>query len=272
MKKKAFALFSTFAVLLAFSPASAARPEALPPAGLPANAVEIAPNVYSLGTKIDPTTGKRVHGLAFVHVKANNAKPDNPGGGHGHGNGGDSTSTCYQVLAKGAVWKNVEDYTVDTSNGVGLGADDITSNLAAGIVAWETAADFNIFGSGNAGAVDGADEDAPDGVNEVLFGDLGSGGTIAVTTTWGVYGGPPHFRELTEWDMVFNEQFSWNVDGNPDDMDFLNIATHELGHALGLGHPSDSCTEETMYRFAGFGETKKQTLEAGDIAGVNELY
>jgi len=55
-------------------------------------------------------------------------------------------------------------------------------------------------------------------------------------------------------------------------MDFENIATHELGHAAGMGHPSDSCTEETMYRFADFGEIKKQTLEAGDIAGIKALY
>ena len=55
-------------------------------------------------------------------------------------------------------------------------------------------------------------------------------------------------------------------------MDYQNIATHEFGHALGLGHPESTCTEETMYAFASFGETKKSTLEAGDIAGVNKLY
>jgi hypothetical protein len=37
-------------------------------------------------------------------------------------------------------------------------------------------------------------------------------------------------------------------------------------------HPSDTCTEETMYRFIGMPETKKQTLEAGDLAGIAELY
>ena len=55
-------------------------------------------------------------------------------------------------------------------------------------------------------------------------------------------------------------------------MDFENIATHELGHSVGMGHPADECTEETMYRFASEGETKKRDLNAGDIAGVNQLY
>jgi len=55
-------------------------------------------------------------------------------------------------------------------------------------------------------------------------------------------------------------------------MDFENIATHELGHAIGLGHPSSTCTEETMYAFASLGETKKRDLNAGDVQGIDGLY
>ncbi|MFN2432064.1 MAG: matrixin family metalloprotease [Gemmatimonadota bacterium] len=50
------------------------------------------------------------------------------------------------------------------------------------------------------------------------------------------------------------------------------MVVHELGHAMGMGHPSDSCTEETMYRFATEGETKKRDLFTGDIAKINDLY
>ena len=55
-------------------------------------------------------------------------------------------------------------------------------------------------------------------------------------------------------------------------MDFENIATHELGHSFGMGHPDSTCIEETMYAYADFGETKKRVLNAGDIAGIQELY
>ena len=55
-------------------------------------------------------------------------------------------------------------------------------------------------------------------------------------------------------------------------MDFENIATHELGHAVGLGDLYNDCTEETMYGYASYGETKKRTLEAGDITGIKKLY
>ena len=33
-----------------------------------------------------------------------------------------------------------------------------------------------------------------------------------------------------------------------------------------------SCAAQTMYGYAGFGETNKRTLEGGDIAGVKSLY
>jgi predicted Zn-dependent protease len=55
-------------------------------------------------------------------------------------------------------------------------------------------------------------------------------------------------------------------------MDFLNVATHELGHAMGLGHPRDTCTEETMFAYATYAEMKKRDLNAGDIAGIRKLY
>ena len=55
-------------------------------------------------------------------------------------------------------------------------------------------------------------------------------------------------------------------------MDFENVSTHEIGHSDGMGHPDDSCTEESMYRFSANGETKKRDLNTGDIAGINQLY
>ncbi len=39
-----------------------------------------------------------------------------------------------------------------------------------------------------------------------------------------------------------------------------------------MAHPDNSCTEETMYAFADFEETKKQDLFDGDIAGILDLY
>ena len=56
-------------------------------------------------------------------------------------------------------------------------------------------------------------------------------------------------------------------------MDFENIVTHEHGHVFGLDDLyTSTCSEETMYGYATEGETKKRTLESGDIMGIQRLY
>jgi len=182
-------------------------------------------------------------------------------------------------MAKGAKWKSVEDYMVDTTNPYGLTDSFIRSNVAANIAKWEDAADgildsnsINIIGNEVSGTVDGADTVAPDGKNEVMFGVLDPG-TIGVTIVWGIFSGPTFARELVEWDQVFNTYYPWSESGEAGKMDFNNISTHELGHTFGLGDLYDSgCADQTMYGYADYGQTNKQTLEAGDILGISTLY
>ncbi len=227
--------------------------------------------VISLGQAVDPGTGKMVEGYAFVHYKDEKAKGGNKNKGP-KGGGGD---VCYSFLASGAKWKDVGSWVVDPSNENNLSEDFIFQNLKDNIAKWENEA-------GEVGSILGegilatepleADTVTPDGVNEVYFGAIDSPNAIAVTIVWGVFRGRPSQRYLVEWDQVYNEAFDWSNNKEAETMDFENIATHELGHAVGLGHPSDSCVEETMYRYAKEGETNKSTLEAGDIAGIKALY
>jgi hypothetical protein len=114
-----------------------------------------------------------------------------------------------------------------------------------------------------------ADSSSPDNQNEIYFANISSSGTIAVTTTW--YN--TFTKQIVEMDQVFDDtDYDWSATGEAGKMDFENIANHELGHGIGMGHPSDSCSNETMYRYASFGETKKRDLNTGDIAGINALY
>lgn len=109
--------------------------------------------------------------------------------------------------------------------------------------------------------------------NEVAFGDITDEGVIAATWVWRTTSGPPHERYIAEWDQVYDVvSFSWSSTGDPNAMDFDNIATHEVGHAVGMGHPESTCVDETMYAYASNGETIKRDLHTGDIAGVNGLY
>ena len=233
---------------------------------IPANAVEVAPNVFSLGTATD-VDGRVVEGLMFIDYKKGYAKPPWAGGGSG-------TTKCYSFLANGAKWKTVEPWIVNPANTEGLGNSFVFDNLVADIQKWEDASSTNILGDGIINITTlVADTSSTDGKNEVYFGDVDSPGAIAVTIVWGYFSGPPGLRELVEWDQVYDQvDFKWNNTGEDGKMDFENIATHELGHSVGMGHPEGTCIEETMYAYAGFGETKKRSLNAGDIAGVNELY
>ena len=64
------------------------------------------------------------------------------------------------------------------------------------------------------------------------------------------------------------------------DVDVQNIMTHEAGHWLVLGDmydddpgfDPDTDSYATMYGYADENETQKRSLEAGDIAGINEIY
>ena len=139
---------------------------------------------------------------------------------------------------------------------------------------WETEAGRNILGIGSITSdILIADTASPDNKNEVYFADVSYNGAIAITIVWGRFSGSTSQRYLVEWDQVYDDvDFDWGI-GEPTKMDFENIATHELGHSVGLNDLYNSvCAEQTMYGYAIEGETKKRTLEAGDITGIKKLY
>lgn len=239
-----------------------------PKISVPKHAVEIAPGVFHLG-QAKNVDGKMVEGIMIIDYKKEKAKPDGAGGGKG------GKSSCFTFLASGAKWKFQESWLIDTSNSEGLDSAFLLANTEANIQKWESAGAGNVFGSGTIVLGLAADEITPDGQNEVLFGGSDDPNTIAVTIAWGIFSGPVKQRQLVEWDQVYNEvDFDWTQDAltDPTKMDYENISTHEIGHAFGMGHPSSSCTEETMYAFATEGETKKRDLNSGDIAGISTLY
>jgi hypothetical protein len=251
---------------------------------IPPHAVEISQGVFSLGWALDQ--GRFVQGLAIVDYRDGDSGCSDCSGGN---NGGDSgTSTCYGFLSKGAKWKGApEPWIVNPNNSRGLDENFVSANLATDIAKWEDAADgivgdagfIDILGEGSVTADTlVADTVSTDGKNEVYFADIEGQNTIGITIVWGIFNGPPRWRELVEWDQVYNDaDFDWSEDCNSEDcttkMDFESIATHELGHSVGLDDLyEDRCSEQTMYGYGDFGETAPRTLEAGDITGISELY
>lgn len=282
MAKKIFPIFTIICVMLAAGLVLAkpsqdsAKPENKT-AAIPKTAKQIGDGVYDLGWTTDKKTGEKVEGRAIVHYKKGDA------GSNGKISGAKAVQ-CYGYLARGgnAKWRLIEPWVMNPSNIRGLDGNSAYSNLAADILKWEDAGDgslnnigVNILGDGSmtAGAL-AADTASPDGVNEVYFANVSDQGAIAITIVWGIFSGPSSNQKLVEWDQVYDDvDFDWSLSGEAGKMDFENIATHELGHSVGMGDLyNSSCGNETMYGYATEEEIKKRDLNSGDIIGINKLY
>jgi len=192
--------------------------------------------------------------IVFIHYKKGYGKPQKEDKGY------------YKLLVKGAKWR---DLLIDVT--IGLDITESAINSAMG--EWEEHTSAVLFGDIYYNETADWDSDKPDGDNELVFGDYPQEGVIAVCIVWGYFGGRPSLREIIEFDIMFDTDYEWSLTGEFDKMDLQNIATHELGHGLGLGDLYKLRTsEETMYGYSTEGETKKRDLYLGDIAGIQELY
>ena len=122
-----------------------------------------------------------------------------------------------------------------------------------------------------------------DGQNTVSWNDpdndLDSGVLAAALPIWGsqtmVTNGTT-FRRLVDADIVFNDGVNfctYYYSGLPacyNQIDIRGVATHEIGHIVGLDHPD--VADATMYYATGPCNHDQYTLETSDINGVQFIY
>lgn len=179
--------------------------------------------------------------------------------------------TCYAFMGKYGKrflkWGELPVNYVINPNG--FSESFVTGAISAGAEEWGNWTSADLFGSYS------IDETATyrvqNYVNAISFGDYYSDpDIIAAATVW--YS--PATKTIVEFDIIFETNYTWgDATLNPSVMDLQNIATHELGHGVGLADIYETeCSEVTMYGYSGYGETQKRTLETPDITGIQILY
>ena len=212
--------------------------------------------------------------ITFIHFKKGHAKP--PWAGGDKGGGKKEEEGFYSYIAKGAKWKEIENYLLNPTNNDGASDTLVKKAVAAGMDEWETPEDntFIIFGSIKINNTVEYNDGAYRGYNTISFGIYDNPDVIAIASVWGYFTGPPSQREIVEAHILMNDDFEWGdamADGTL--MDVQNIVTHELGHCAGMGDVYElAAAEETMYGYSSEGELNKRDLYNGDITGITQLY
>jgi matrix metalloproteinase-20 (enamelysin) len=106
-----------------------------------------------------------------------------------------------------------------------------------------------------------------DGQNVVMFRNASSGSAIA-TTYWWSSGSRIIDADIVFWDGGFT--FFTGSSGCSNGFYIEDIAAHEFGHALGLGHSTSPAA--TMYPTVSSCNMSNRTLDIDDINGVQALY
>lgn len=199
--------------------------------------------------------GWDIERVNFVHyVKpANPAKPP-------------KAETCYKLM--GVKWTEFPvNYSINSLNQEGLNESFVLSAISTSAETWDSATSKELFGNYDTGT---AQYGVRDYINAIDFGAYPQSGVIAVTSVWYTRVG----KKIVEFDIRFNDYWEWgNADNNQNVMDLQNIATHELGHAVGLSDIySDSCSYVTMFGYSTEGDTIKRDLAQPDITGLQKMY
>jgi hypothetical protein len=136
-----------------------------------------------------------------------------------------------------------------------------------GMQEWNDATAFKYVAV--AGSADPCDSTKPNGVafGATSCGDSFGSTTLAVTT----YEYDPSTNLLTHAGIVFNDNTTFSVYDGPLQSfatDFKRVATHELGHMLGMNHENDPDIPAIMAPTV----SNVDRPTADDIAGVQSIY
>jgi len=213
----------------------------------------------------DKANGKNLVPVDVIHWQKGFAKP---GGG-----GSDKGTTCYAFLGKYRQtllkWNTLPISYVINPSGSGPSQTFVESAISTAAETWDNATGEELFN--NAYRVNTtASWGIADSQNVLTWGNYAQSGVIAVTRYWI----DTTTKSIAEFDIMFDIDYVWgDATTNPLVMDVQNIATHEMGHGIGLSDVYKvPCSAVTMYGYSNNGDISKRSLEQPDITGLQALY
>lgn len=174
-----------------------------------------------------------------------------------------SSARAYTLL--GSTWPNSSvPYYINPAN-IDLPTSAIEPAIRAGANAWplQSGASFAFAFAGFSTQTTNTN----DGTNMVMFRNASSGSALASTYSW-FSGARIIDADIVFWDAGF--QFVTGSSGCSGGFYIEDVAAHEFGHALGIGH--SAMASATMYPSISTCSQQSRTLDPDDIAAVRSLY
>jgi hypothetical protein len=192
---------------------------------------------------------------------------------------GSETSDGRRVTLK---WQQTPSYFVTGASVPGVSAADFQSAIGRAFARWQAVPTAKV--TYRFGGVTTAQPGEDDGTSTLGFVNHPELDRVLASTSFLV---DDTTGALIESDIFFNASVLWSVapGGETGRFDLESIATHEIGHFIGLGHSAlgettpqnggrnvDSA-EAVMFPIAySRGSIAGRTLKADDIAGISDLY
>jgi hypothetical protein len=221
-------------------------PDAVAPNGLTPNAsASVAPRTYAREVIFDEIGPRYTHAGPGPHPT--------------------TESDRYSLINGGIQW--VAGGTVEYEI---TGTEPITganAQVVAGEAAWDALIAARDFARNDATTQENPCTGAPNAVHWTTID--GAGATAGATS----FCYDLRSKEIVGFEIFLDSEEPWATNGSTTALDVGDVATHEFGHAVGLGHvgaPRDGCL--SMYKFVSLGEIQKRTPGLGDKLGMAALY
>jgi hypothetical protein len=175
------------------------------------------------------------------------------------------SSDINAYMTNGVTWSQLPvPYVINTTN-MDLPESAVEPAVRAGADVWanqSTAAVSLSYTGRSAQTTTGYD-----GLNLVVFRNASNASAIATTYYWSS-GNRIIDADVVFWDAAF--QFFAGTTGCASGFYIEDIAAHEFGHALGMGH--SALQVATMFPSTSSCNVNNRSLDADDIAGILFLY